>query len=561
MPGIAERYQRSRIAATQEFMSIRQMMEEQKAREKQRDDAVYTQLDSYVKNPEVWKQMPEEALKPHFDRMDAIRQKYGLPPTPRVNPLGKVAAEMMEKGIPLVGKENGLSPKAFVAMLRMRLGDRYFEKSAFDAQLAKGITSKPMVEKPTTLASEEEPQFKTDYEDYAKRNKLNADPDAPEHFYDYRGAWKAGKFKAGQPGEVSPQDGKEHLPDDWKLPGHPTRSQSGILPADEFYEQQMAQFAPLSRVSAEQMRLNVDDEIAGYRAAIVLGQISKAELRLHAKRLAKLKNDSGGYATEEGIFGQMSDFQSDYLPLKARLDAQWDNDIAVRLARIALFNANVDPTPENLTKQVETMWQARIAWETDRARGEAARKQAVVMEQFWAWATTKHGAAALIDPVTKQLKTHFTDPETQFYFQKMSGGMNLAQTTQAWEDKTSEERRVKAEAFDQEMAKRTALRIEDAAFRKDADELAKIMREAEVEWRKQNVVFSTLLAKAKAPKSKENPLPISADEIGSQRRLVAVYKQLFDESKRRLDDLNAGIAGGSSGSVDNRKQLRGEWGF
>ena len=506
MPGIAERYQRSRIAATQEFMSIRQMMEEQKAREKQRDDAEYTQLDAYVSNPDTWRQFPKEAIKPYYARMNMIRQKHGLPPVVETNPFHKISSDAMEKVIPLVASGK-VAPEAGAAIFRRMVNfDPFLEEQSFLHQSA-----------PQQPAAGEKP---------------------------------AKEGEAPQSG-VSP-------------------ARAGHLPFMEDITQQLMAFKPADPPSFDEAGKILNLKVAAILQRLKAGKIDPEqafkEAQIHANT-----------AQESNYFVDTPTLRTMLIPSKKDLDTElkglwakrdqgvlepqdvYDYSRNLHLAREwSLEPADIRQYADQL---MQTLLTAPATQAADRARGEAAGEQAVAMEQFWAWATTKHGAAALIDPVTKQLKTHFTDPETQFYFQKMSGGMNLAQTTQAWEDKTSEERRVKAEAFDQEMAKRTALRIEDAAFRKDADELAKIMREAEVEWRKQNVVFSTLLAKAKAPKSKENPLPISADEIGSQRRLVAVYKQLFDESKRRLDDLNAGIAGGSSGSVDNRKQLRGEWGF
>ena len=64
----------------------------------------------------------------------------------------------------------------------------------------------------TKLSEDEEQQFQKDYSTYAKATGMNADPDNPKHYYDYRGLWKeTGKLPA--PGE--------HGDSRFKLEGHP----------------------------------------------------------------------------------------------------------------------------------------------------------------------------------------------------------------------------------------------------------------------------------------------------------------------------------------------------
>lgn len=58
----------------------------------------------------------------------------------------------------------------------------------------------------------------------------NRNPDEPEHYYDYRGYWKNGP-------EVQSLIFNEHLPDTWKVPGHPTMS-------DESMYYQVPSFTP-----------------------------------------------------------------------------------------------------------------------------------------------------------------------------------------------------------------------------------------------------------------------------------------------------------------------------
>ena len=65
----------------------------------------------------------------------------------------------------------------------------------------------------TALEPEEEGEFNKWFAERAKNLKLNPNPDDPRHYYDSRGAWKAGyRSTTG------------HLPDIYKLPGHPSFS-------------------------------------------------------------------------------------------------------------------------------------------------------------------------------------------------------------------------------------------------------------------------------------------------------------------------------------------------
>ena len=73
----------------------------------------------------------------------------------------------------------------------------------------------------TTLTPTEEQSFQNWYKTYSMTHGLNSDPDNPEHYYDYRGYWK---------NDLEPQSliFNEHLPDKWKLPGHPTYSNESV---------------------------------------------------------------------------------------------------------------------------------------------------------------------------------------------------------------------------------------------------------------------------------------------------------------------------------------------
>ena len=70
--------------------------------------------------------------------------------------------------------------------------------------------------KPSTGWNEEE--FRRWYSEKAGKLGLSPDPDDPEHFYDYRAAFRAG----------ASQDASGHWPSQFKLPGHPREIVGGI---------------------------------------------------------------------------------------------------------------------------------------------------------------------------------------------------------------------------------------------------------------------------------------------------------------------------------------------
>ncbi len=75
----------------------------------------------------------------------------------------------------------------------------------------------------------DEPQFQSWYNKIAAETGLKPNPDAPEHFYDYRAAWKAG----------AKPDITGHWPSQFKREGHPNIVVGGIdtrtgEPAEEF---------------------------------------------------------------------------------------------------------------------------------------------------------------------------------------------------------------------------------------------------------------------------------------------------------------------------------------
>lgn len=71
----------------------------------------------------------------------------------------------------------------------------------------------------TVLTPDEEVDFRGKYQNISKRLGLNPDPDDPKHFYDYRGAYKAGKLEPGTDG---------HFTSEFKMEGHPRMVVDGV---------------------------------------------------------------------------------------------------------------------------------------------------------------------------------------------------------------------------------------------------------------------------------------------------------------------------------------------
>jgi hypothetical protein len=64
----------------------------------------------------------------------------------------------------------------------------------------------------------DEEEFKRWYAQWAGKTGLDPNPDAPEHFYDYRAAYRAGAKPS-----VDPRDGFHHWPSQYKADNHPNR--------------------------------------------------------------------------------------------------------------------------------------------------------------------------------------------------------------------------------------------------------------------------------------------------------------------------------------------------
>lgn len=99
----------------------------------------------------------------------------------------------------------------------------------------------------------DDPAFRQWYAGMAQRYDLGPDPDAPEQFYDYRAAFKAG---------ASP-DASGHWPSDFKKPGHPNMVVGGF----NVQTGERVPGAPRAKDAAELVRLGWDPQTAAKLAA------------------------------------------------------------------------------------------------------------------------------------------------------------------------------------------------------------------------------------------------------------------------------------------------------
>ena len=77
----------------------------------------------------------------------------------------------------------------------------------------------PPYRKALKHAGKKEAEFQQVYHEYARRMRLDTNPDNPLHRYDYRRAFLAGELKPNETG---------HLPSEFKLPGHPQTFVGGV---------------------------------------------------------------------------------------------------------------------------------------------------------------------------------------------------------------------------------------------------------------------------------------------------------------------------------------------
>lgn len=71
--------------------------------------------------------------------------------------------------------------------------------------------------------AEHEKAFQQWYSKMARLTGINPNPDDPEHYYDYRSAYRAGAVP-----QISPEDNRYHWPSAFKREGHPRLILEGI---------------------------------------------------------------------------------------------------------------------------------------------------------------------------------------------------------------------------------------------------------------------------------------------------------------------------------------------
>jgi len=153
------------------------------------------------------------------------REKRGLPTTTATAKTGGTTPE--EPEAPPVKNWYDLAPKGRPAtpLPNMASGSEFpdLTPKRGDITLPRGDRPLPSAAERTPLTREEEAQFQQWYASRAKKLNLNPDPDAPDQFYDYRGAFKH---------RIEP-DAEGHWPDTFKQHGHETFSQESIYSRGE----------------------------------------------------------------------------------------------------------------------------------------------------------------------------------------------------------------------------------------------------------------------------------------------------------------------------------------
>ena len=75
----------------------------------------------------------------------------------------------------------------------------------------------------TQLSPQDEGRFQSWYAEWSEKADLAPNPDDPQHYYDYRGAWKSGETP-----KMDPEDGRYHFSSQFKLKGHPRMVLDGV---------------------------------------------------------------------------------------------------------------------------------------------------------------------------------------------------------------------------------------------------------------------------------------------------------------------------------------------
>ena len=140
---------------------------------------------------------------------------------------GQTPKEVLEQGIigsktPIYAK-SGAEGKAVVAAEQAGAGSGQDRDRNLDPTIQRNRTN---------LDAGSEAAFQQWYGDYSNRNRLNRNPDDPRHQYDYRGWWQGIQSDPERyTPQVSPHDGFEHGPSEFKDSDHPTMWKEHFLQA------------------------------------------------------------------------------------------------------------------------------------------------------------------------------------------------------------------------------------------------------------------------------------------------------------------------------------------
>lgn len=85
------------------------------------------------------------------------------------------------------------------------------------------MTEQPALFNDGTWTQDDETAFQAWYTKMSKLTGINPNPDDPQHFYDYRAA-----FRAGATPVISPEDNRYHWPSAFKMEGHPRMFIEGV---------------------------------------------------------------------------------------------------------------------------------------------------------------------------------------------------------------------------------------------------------------------------------------------------------------------------------------------
>jgi len=114
-------YAGARLAGSQEFREIERLNREQFARDRVRH---LEQADKWVaslRDVWYWRGKTVEDMTPDFDRVNAIYEKYQLPPIPVQDPRNRAVGELMKTVLPEVRK-GALPPEAVLGLMKGAVG-------------------------------------------------------------------------------------------------------------------------------------------------------------------------------------------------------------------------------------------------------------------------------------------------------------------------------------------------------------------------------------------------------------------------------------------------------